>query len=96
MADKKEMTAQTASVGADAGQSLTIKNTTIIPETSEKFNGEYDFPGTFPNITDSHFLPAISMGTLYETAYEGKPPIVDGIPGTKQKALSRTSVSPTP
>ena len=30
MADKKEMTAQTASVGADAGQSLTIKNTTII------------------------------------------------------------------
>jgi len=84
MADKKEMTAQTASVGADAGQSLTIKNTTIIPETSEKFNGEYDFPGTFPNITDPHFLPAISMGTLYETAYEGKPPIVDGIlyPGT--------------
>jgi hypothetical protein len=84
MADKKEMTAQAASVGADAGQSLTIKNATIIPETSEKFNGEYDFPGTFPNITDPYFLPAISMGTLYETAYEGKPPIVDGIlyPGT--------------
>ena len=84
MADKKEMTAQTTSVGADAGQSLTIKNTIIIPETSEKFNGEYDFSGTFPNITDPHFLPAISMGTLYETAYEGKPPIVDGIlyPGT--------------
>lgn len=84
MADKKEMTAQTASVSADAGQPLTIKNTTIIPETSEKFNGEYDFPGTFPNITDPHFLPAISMGTLYETAYEGKPAVVDGIlyPGT--------------
>lgn len=73
MADKKEMTAQTASVSADAGQSLTIKNTIIIPETSEKFNGEYDFPGTFPNITDPHFLPAISIGTLYETACEGTP-----------------------
>ena len=57
MVNKKEMTAQTASVGADAGQSLTIKNTTIIPETSEKFNGEYDFPGTFPNITIPLIVP---------------------------------------
>ena len=62
MADKKEMTAQTASVGADAGQSLTNCTTTIIPETGENFNGEYDFSGTFTNITDPHFLPAISMG----------------------------------
>ena len=61
------------------GQSLTNCTTTIIPETSEKFNGKCDFPGTFPNITDPHFLPAISMDALYETAYEGKPPIVDGI-----------------
>ena len=52
MADKKEMTAQTASVGADAGQPLTNCTITIIPETGEKFNGEYDCPGTFPNITD--------------------------------------------
>ena len=79
MADKKEMTAQTASVGADAGQSLTIKNTTIIPETSEKFNGEYDFPGTFPNITDPRFLPAISMVELYNTVYQTNPPIIDGL-----------------
>ena len=52
MADKKEMTAQAASVGADAGQSLTIKNTTIIPESSEEFNGKYEFSETFPDITD--------------------------------------------
>ena len=79
MADKKEMTAQTASVGADAGQSLTIKNTTIIPEISKEFNGESDYFETFPNINDPHFLPVISMATLYETAYESKPPIIDGI-----------------
>ena len=84
MPDKKEMTAQTASVGADAGQSLTNNCTLIISNSSEKFNGEYDFPENFPNPGDPHFLPAISMGTLFETAYEGKPAIVDGIlyPGT--------------
>ena len=84
MADKKEMTAQTASVGADAGQSLTNNCTLIISDSLEKFNGEYDFPGIFPNPGDPHFLPAISMSTLFETAYQGKPPTIDGIlyPGT--------------
>ena len=84
MADKKEMTAQTASVGADAGQPLTIENTTIIPEIPKEFNGESDYFETFPNINDPHFLPVISMTTLYEIAYESKPPIIDGIlyPGT--------------
>ena len=84
MADKKEMTAQTASVGADAGQSLTKNCTLIISDSLEKFNGEYDFPEIFPNPGDPHFLPAISMGTLFETAYQGKPPVIDGIlyPGT--------------
>ena len=84
MADKKEMTAQAASVGADAGQSLTNNCTLIISDSLEKFNGEYDFPEIFPNPGDPHFLPAISMGTLFETAYQGKPPVIDGIlyPGT--------------
>ena len=84
MPDKKEMTAQAASVGADAGQSLTNNCTLIISDSLEKFNGEYDFPEIFPNPGDPHFLPAISMGTLFETAYQGKPPVIDGIlyPGT--------------
>ena len=84
MAGKKEMTAQAASVGADAGQSLTNNCTLIISDSLEKFNGEYDFPEIFPNPGDPHFLPAISMGTLFETAYQGKPPVIDGIlyPGT--------------
>ena len=47
MADKKEMTAQTASVGADAGQSLTNNCITIIPESHEEFNGESTFPKDF-------------------------------------------------
>ena len=84
MPDKNEMTAQAASVGADAGQSLTNNCTLIISDSLEKFNGEYDFPEIFPNPGDPHFLPAISMGTLFETAYQGKPPVIDGIlyPGT--------------
>lgn len=84
MADKKGMTAQTTSVGADAGQSLTNNCTLIISDSLEKFNGEYDFSGIFPNPGDPHFLPAISMGTLFETAYQRNPPIIDGIlyPGT--------------
>ena len=84
MPDKKEMTAQAASVGADAGQSLTNNCTLIISDSLEKFNGEYDFSRIFPNPGDPHFLPAISMGTLFETAYQGKPPVIDGIlyPGT--------------
>lgn len=79
MADKKEMTAQTASVGADAGQSLTIMNTTIIPETSEEFNGKYEFSETFTNISDPGFLPAISMTELYNTVFECKPPLIEGL-----------------
>ena len=42
MVDKKEMAAQIASVGADAGQPLINCTITIIPETGEKFNGECD------------------------------------------------------
>ena len=83
MADKKEMTAQTASVGADAGQSLTNCTTTIIPESREEFNGESTFPKDFSeqvfDIGDPRFLPVISMPELYGTTYESKPAVIEGL-----------------
>ena len=83
MADKKEMTAQAASVSADAGQSLTNCTTTIIPESREEFNGESTFPKDFSeqvfDIGDPRFLPVISMPELYGTTYESKPAIIEGL-----------------
>ena len=83
MADKKEMTAQAASVGADAGQSLTNCSTTIIPESREEFNGESTFPKDFSeqvfDIGNPRFLPVISMPELYSTTYESKPAVIEGL-----------------
>ncbi len=79
MEDKKEMTTLDASVGADAGQSLKNFNTAIVPENGKEFNGKSEIFKTFPNLSDPRFLPVISMETLYETAYERKPAIIDGL-----------------
>ena len=37
-----------------------------------------------PDISDPGFLPVISMSELYNTIYQSKPPIIDGLlyPGT--------------
>ena len=87
MADKKEMTAQTASVGADAGQSLTNCTKTIIPEISKEFNDEFfdceEKPGNIDELiqrmNDPGFMPVVSMEEIYGMIFSAKEWIIKGI-----------------
>ena len=87
MAEIKRMTALNASVGADARQSPNEISTSSIYDlnpdcnTSEKKSkGGRDLSRVF----DPRYLRTISMSELYETVYESKPPLIDGLlfPGT--------------
>ena len=63
MSRQKEMTALNASVGADAGQSFNTNIDNSINEKDGKINP----------------LEAISMNELYDTVYQCKPPLIDGL-----------------
>ena len=85
--DKKKMTAQGSSVGADDGQSLHNSTENSISAFEEEING--DFQNSAENLdeiyrrmqrlTDPHYLHTISMTELYQTAYQSRPPIIDGL-----------------
>ncbi len=84
----KEKTALATSVGADERQSIQVKNTNdIIPETNAKINGEDDFnpeemaalQRKMRRLADPRFLHTITMTELYQTTYQSRPPIIDGL-----------------
>lgn len=87
MANKKEMTAPGTSVGADDRQSLNISENSI-PENSSNFNNlEKDFKKMQQEMfrqMDPSYLKTVSMTELYDTVYQSKPPLIDGLlyPGT--------------
>ncbi|MBQ3427031.1 MAG: AAA family ATPase [Clostridia bacterium] len=88
MDQNKKITAPSTSVGADAEQSSVIKTNTIISENVENCNSEYeDFLENQRELllrSDPNYLNTISMDKLYDTVYQSKPPIIDGLlyPGT--------------
>jgi len=75
---KKETTALNASVGADAGQPNQILCDDTLADSFEEYN-RY-----FHQLNDPSYLATVTMRELYETAYESKPPLIDGLlyPGT--------------
>ena len=81
--DKKKMTAQGSSVGADDGQSISQNSKTTIPDPDEKSNSpERDLEEILRQISrvnDPAYLPTVSMNDLYEQVYPGRPPVVDGL-----------------
>ena len=69
-----EMTAQNASVGAEAGQPFDEYNDSIINESDLDCNSfclNCDI--------DESYLHTVSMTKLFDDAYESKPPIIDGL-----------------
>ena len=66
------------SVGADAGQPNQNLCDDSLADSLEEYN-RY-----FRQLNDPSYLPTVSMRELYETAYESKPPLIDGLlfPGT--------------
>ena len=88
MTYKKEMTAPITSVGADEEQSNSNKTNDIITDFDENSNTSDDILAEMQEeIRKSmlqSYLQTISMDKLYDTVYQSKPPIIDGLlyPGT--------------
>ena len=76
MTIKEEMTTPVAPVGAGAEQSSQNQSTSIIPETNENFNTPDDF---FQQMMNPYYLKTVSMNELYETVFQSRPPIIDGL-----------------
>lgn len=88
MANKKEMTAPVASVGADAEQSLKKYINNSIPENEKSFkDSEESFAELQRKVMrmmDPSYLKIVSMSELFDTAYPSRLPIIDELlyPGT--------------
>lgn len=87
MNTKKEMTVPITSVGADEEQS-NYKTNTIITDFDENCNASDDIfqemQKEMQKSLDPSYLKTVSMNKLYDTVYQSKPPIIDGLlyPGT--------------
>lgn len=82
----KEKTALATSVGADERQS--VQNTIdIIPTSDTEINPQIEnsqenleeMYRKMQRLTDPHYLHTITMTELYQTAYQSRPPIIDGL-----------------
>jgi len=87
MSKEKEMTTLGTSVGSDDGQSLNVSENSIPENTSEFNNFEEDFRKMQQEMfrqMDPSYLKTITMTELYDTVYQSRPPLIDGLiyPGT--------------
>lgn len=84
---KKKTTAPDTSVGADDGQPLHNSTENSISAFEEEINGDFqnnsesldEIYRRMQRLTDPHYLHTISMTELYQTAYQSRPPIIDGL-----------------
>ena len=69
----KEMTAQNASIGAEAGQSLNRSNHSItdFSEDCKSFD--------VSDLSDKPGFKTVTMSDLFDSVYQGRPPIIDGL-----------------
>ena len=89
MIETKEKTALNPTVGAVEGQSILCTGLSIA-ETTQNFNDNFstecheEMIRQIERLSDPDYLQTVTMQELYETAYQSKPPIVDGFlyPGT--------------
>ena len=84
---KKKTTAPDTSVGADDGQPLHNLTENSISAFEGEINGDFQnstesldkIYRRMQRLTDPHYLHTISMTELYQTAYQSRPPIIDGL-----------------
>ena len=83
MAYKKEMTAHNTPTAIGDGQSYQSINNDSITDTDENSNSFdenfYDYRLEMIRMMDKSYMPTISMSELYNTVYEAKQPLIDGI-----------------
>ena len=77
---EKENAAPSASVGADAGQRFSNKYDNNIPDAGAESNENFDeLRKKVRRMQDPAYLPTVTMTELYDTVYESKPPVIDGL-----------------
>ena len=85
--DKKKMTAQGSSVGADDGQSISQITENSIPTSGQKSNDEIvnsqdsleEMYRKIQRMTDPRYLHTITLTELFQTSYTSRPPIIEGL-----------------
>ena len=84
MTNKKEMTAPYVSVGADMEQSFQKCSNDIITENAENINSLEEMQRELRKMLDPSYLKTMSMTELYDTVFQSRPPLIDGLlyPGT--------------
>ena len=89
MIEVKEKTALCTSVGADERQSVQITGITgnIIPTSDAEFNDLSENSSEnleemyrqMQRMNDPAYLHTLSLNELYETPYQSRPPVIDGL-----------------
>lgn len=83
MSLEEKTTVPFPSVGADGEQPICKNSDLSITDDSTKINNvDFGFEEIVRNMqryNDSAFMPTFSMNELYETVYESRPPIIDGL-----------------
>ena len=84
MENKKEMTAPNVSVGADTEQSIQKCTDNSITDNDENIKCFEEMQRELMLSLDPSYLKTISMSELYDTVYQSKPPLIEGLlyPGT--------------
>lgn len=84
MTNKKEMTAPCVSVGADTEQSSQKCSNNSITENAENINSFEAMQRELRKMLDPSYLKTMSMTELYDTVFQSRPPLIDGLlyPGT--------------
>ena len=85
--EKKKMTAQGSSVGADDGQSISKNSENSIPTSGQKSNDEIvnsqdsleEMYRRMQRMTDPRYLHTLTMTELFQTTYKSRPPVVEGL-----------------
>ena len=85
--DKKKMTTQGSSVGADDGQSISTNSKVSIPIFEKEINDEVvnsqesreEMYRKIQRMADSRYLHTLTMTELFQTTYKSRPPVVEGL-----------------
>ena len=77
---EKRNAAPSPSVGADGEQQFSNMNNTNIPDVGVESNENFDeLKKKLRRMQDPAYLPTVTMTELYDTVYESKPPVIDGL-----------------
>ena len=84
MENKKEKTAPDVSVGADTEQPIQKIAENSISEYEKNIKSFEEMQREMQLSLDPSYLKAVSMNELFDTQYQSKPPLIDGLlyPGT--------------